>query len=66
MNAMIKRIEKMKPFFEKISNNSYLRAIRDGFISLIPVILFFIGSICSQRIQFSLGRRNRVHSNESV
>ncbi|EMF0268974.1 PTS transporter subunit EIIC [Enterococcus hirae] len=40
MNAMIKRIEKMKPFFEKISNNSYLRAIRDGFISLIPVILF--------------------------
>lgn len=39
MNAMIKRIEKMKPFFEKISNNSYLRAIRDGFISLIPVIL---------------------------
>lgn len=69
MNAMIKRIEKMKPFFDKISNNSYLRAIRDGFISLIPVILFqafFIGSICSQRIQFSLGRRNRVHSNESV
>lgn len=40
MNAMIKRIEKMKSFFEKISNNSYLRAIRDGFISLIPVILF--------------------------
>ena len=40
MNAMIKRIEKMKPFFEKISNNSYLRAIRDGFIILIPVILF--------------------------
>ncbi|EMF0527900.1 PTS transporter subunit EIIC [Enterococcus hirae] len=40
MNAMIKRIEKMKPFFEKISNNSYLRAIRDRFISLIPVILF--------------------------
>ncbi|EOS8053568.1 PTS transporter subunit EIIC [Enterococcus hirae] len=40
MNAMIKCIEKMKPFFEKISNNSYLRAIRDGFISLIPVILF--------------------------
>ncbi len=40
MKAMIARIEKMKPVFEKISNNSYLRAIRDGFISLIPVILF--------------------------
>lgn len=40
MKTLINRIEKMKPFFEKISNNPYLRAIRDGFISLIPVILF--------------------------
>ncbi|WP_027339803.1 lactose-specific PTS transporter subunit EIIC [Halonatronum saccharophilum] len=40
MESLIKKIEKMKPFFEKISNNPYLRAIRDGFISLIPVILF--------------------------
>ncbi|TCI77779.1 PTS lactose transporter subunit IIB [Exiguobacterium sp. SH0S1] len=40
MNGLIARIEKMKPVFEKISNNPYLRAIRDGFISLIPVILF--------------------------
>lgn len=40
MNILINRIEKMKPFFEKISNNPYLRAIRDGFISLIPIILF--------------------------
>ena len=29
MNILINRIEKMKPFFEKISNNPYLRAIRD-------------------------------------
>nr|WP_276537062.1 PTS transporter subunit EIIC [Anaerosalibacter massiliensis] len=28
------------PVFEKISNNPYLMAIRDGFISLLPVILF--------------------------
>ncbi|MBP1040031.1 PTS transporter subunit EIIC [Vagococcus sp. BWB3-3] len=40
MNVLINRIEKMKPVFEKISNNPYLRAIRDGFISLIPIILF--------------------------
>lgn len=40
MNKLVARIEKMKPFFEKISNNPYLRAIRDGFITLIPVILF--------------------------
>lgn len=40
MNGLIKQIEKMKPVFEKISNNPYLRSIRDGFISLIPVILF--------------------------
>lgn len=40
MNFIISKIEAMKPAFEKISNNPYLRAIRDGFISLIPVILF--------------------------
>ena len=37
---LVKWITKMQPFFNKISNNPYLRAIRDGFISLIPVILF--------------------------
>ena len=30
----------MKPFFEKVSRNPYLRAIRDGFVSCIPVVLF--------------------------
>lgn len=40
MKLLISKIEKMKPFFEKVSNNPYLRSIRDGFISLIPVILF--------------------------
>ncbi|MBH4863773.1 PTS lactose transporter subunit IIBC, partial [Staphylococcus aureus] len=34
------QIEKGKPFFEKLSRNIYLRAIRDGFISAMPVILF--------------------------
>lgn len=29
-----------QPFFEKISRNIYLRAIRDGFIAGMPVILF--------------------------
>ncbi|HHF7059787.1 TPA: lactose-specific PTS transporter subunit EIIC [Streptococcus mutans] len=40
MNTLIAQIEKGKPFFEKISRNIYLRAIRDGFISAMPVILF--------------------------
>lgn len=40
MNALIAQIEKGKPFFEKISRNIYLRAIRDGFIAGMPVILF--------------------------
>lgn len=30
----------MKPFFEKLSRNIYLRAIKDGFISAMPVVLF--------------------------
>lgn len=40
MNKLIELIEKRKPFFEKISRNIYLRAIRDGFIAGMPVILF--------------------------
>ena len=40
MMKLVKWISKMQPFFNKISNNPYLRAIRDGFITLIPVILF--------------------------
>lgn len=40
MHKLIELIEKGKPFFEKISRNTYLRAIRDGFIAGMPVILF--------------------------
>lgn len=40
MNKLIGFIEKGKPFFEKLSRNIYLRAIRDGFISAMPIILF--------------------------
>lgn len=40
MNKLIAFIEKGKPFFEKLSRNIYLRAIRDGFIAGMPIILF--------------------------
>ncbi|MBT2573765.1 PTS lactose transporter subunit IIBC [Bacillus sp. ISL-51] len=40
MNGIIKQIEKGKPFFENISRNIYLGAIRDGFLTAMPVILF--------------------------
>lgn len=40
MKKLIALIEKAKPFFEKVSNNPYLRAIRDGFLSCMPIILF--------------------------
>ncbi|HGK2361920.1 TPA: lactose-specific PTS transporter subunit EIIC [Streptococcus pneumoniae] len=40
MDKLIIFIEKGKPFFEKLSRNIYLRAIKDGFIAGMPVILF--------------------------
>ena len=40
MKGLIAQIEKMRPFFEKISRNRYLRAVRDGFIAAMPVVLF--------------------------
>ncbi|SJN22063.1 PTS system, lactose-specific IIB component / PTS system, lactose-specific IIC component [Marinilactibacillus psychrotolerans 42ea] len=40
MNSLIAQIEKAQPFFEKLSRNKYLRAIKDGFTASMPVILF--------------------------
>ncbi|HFN9319975.1 TPA: lactose-specific PTS transporter subunit EIIC [Streptococcus pneumoniae] len=40
MDKLIIFIEKGKPFFEKLSRNLYLRAIKDGFISSMPAVLF--------------------------
>lgn len=40
MNSVIKQIEKAQPFFRKIAANKYLRAVRDGFIGLMPIIIF--------------------------
>lgn len=40
MNGIVKQIEKAQPFFKKLSANIYLQAVRDGFISLMPIIIF--------------------------
>lgn len=40
MDGLVKRIEKAQPFFRKVATNQYLRAIRDGFIALMPIIIF--------------------------
>ena len=50
MNKLVSNIEKLKPFFEKVSRNRYLRAIRDGFISAMPIVLF--SSIFAQFLLF--------------
>ncbi len=40
MDTLINKIEAAKPFFDKVSRNKYLKAIRDGFMSAMPVVLF--------------------------
>ena len=40
MEQLIATIEKGKPFFNAIARNKYRKAIRDGFISVIPIIIF--------------------------
>lgn len=40
MNALITRLEKMKPFFNKITDNMYMTSIRNGFMAPMYVILF--------------------------
>lgn len=40
MEQLIATIEKGQPLFNAIARNKYLKAIRDGFISVIPIIIF--------------------------
>lgn len=40
METLIATIEKGQPFFNAVARNKYLKAIRDGFISVIPIIIF--------------------------
>ena len=40
MEQLIAIIDKGQPFFNAIARNKYLKAIRDGFISVIPIIIF--------------------------
>lgn len=60
MEQLIAIIEKGQPFFNAIARNKYLKAIRDGFISVIPIIIFssiFLpGSLGSQYLGFLLAR----------
>lgn len=39
MDAIVKMLEKHQPFFEKISRNIYLQAIKDGFLGCMPIVL---------------------------
>ena len=39
MDAIVKMLEKHEPFFEKISRNIYLQAIKDGFLGCMPIVL---------------------------
>ena len=50
MKKLIEFIEKGKPFFEKLSRNIYLRAIRDGFIQVAQCLT-----------QWGFGRYERQH-----
>ena len=40
MDAIVKFLEKHQALFDKISKNIYLVAIKDGFLSNMPIVLF--------------------------
>ena len=54
LNGVIKQIEKGKPFFDKIAQNIYLGAVRDGFLTAMPAILFSSVFILAASIQWVL------------
>lgn len=40
MDTLVQSLETVQPFFEKLSRNKYLRAVKDGFLVTMPVVLF--------------------------
>ncbi|EEI86083.1 putative PTS system, lactose-specific IIC component [Anaerococcus lactolyticus ATCC 51172] len=40
MDSIIKGIEKITPFFERLSRNKYMVAIKDGFMETMPIVIF--------------------------
>lgn len=40
MDAIIRGIEKITPFFERLSRNKYMVAIKDGFMETMPIVIF--------------------------
>ena len=44
MESIVKFLEKGQPYFDKVSKNIYLQAIKDGFLAAMPIILFLLSS----------------------
>ncbi len=40
METLVEFIGKGKPFFDRVARNKYLKAIKDGFISAMPIVVF--------------------------
>lgn len=40
MDKLIATIQKGKPFFDNVARNKYLKAVKDGFISCMPIVIF--------------------------
>lgn len=46
MESIVKFLEKGQPYFDKVSKNIYLQAIKDGFLAAMPIILSSLLSSC--------------------
>ena len=40
MDKLIAIIQRGKPFFDQLARNRYLKAVKDGFISCMPIVIF--------------------------
>lgn len=38
MESIVKFLEKGQPYFDKVSKNIYLQAIKDGFLAAMPMV----------------------------
>lgn len=44
MESIVKFLEKGQPYFDKVSKNIYLQAIKDGFLAAMPITCLLLSS----------------------
>ncbi|MDD7382815.1 MAG: hypothetical protein PUG22_00340 [Peptoniphilaceae bacterium] len=70
MEAITKKLEKLTPFFDKVARNKYIKAIMNGFMSNMPLVLISSIFIMINSVPNAWGyywpEKNKRYDNDSI